>query len=292
LLIRPRVQYPNVSRKLVLAALLLVLAVVCVAVGSVRARRENESEMLAGLLRTFHFGVAITDKDDVVEAVNDRAEHIFGVPLPRIGADVLSERGLGAVRWSSDPSAQRVRTCDLIRDEVFEQGVDGGLRVASYADINRRRQAGESSAYYARLANRPEVWIQIAGGPIRLHGAGRLAPTRTFGVIQEVRDEQAKLLDARLGRARRRQEREGRGDFAVSDHTEMVGAARALNKSIAGDLAAAIRVDERELVRAVEVAFAGDRGANDLVNALNGLQHWVNLVLKQAFSRPRHCKAC
>lgn len=140
------------------------------ALGASHARNTADRRELGRWLKTLQVGVLIVGPDDVVEAGNDRAEEIMARSLPRIA---LAE----------EESHLCIRFDQCIDDAVIEWD-EGHFEVKSYSrDIRSRRQAGETSRYFAKLTSTGE-WVQITASPIL--SSSTAVPT--YGVVESVLD--------------------------------------------------------------------------------------------------------
>ena len=164
-----------VAVALVVAIFCMALAALPASMGADRATRASRLDSRLMLLRNLQVGVVVADEDDTIEEVNDRAEELLGMILPKTG-----ERAL----WKFTP--HRFET--LIDPYVVESQP---MRVARYRDvIPAKRRRGEHSSYYALLSlgSRKGSWIRVSASPIIFEGKGRDEP-RTFAIIEDVDTE-------------------------------------------------------------------------------------------------------
>lgn len=157
-----------------------------------RAKVEDRNKT-ALLVDRLQVGVIRTDGLDRITFANDRAEELLGVRLAR-----LSTRGTLSLRDLVDPV---ILIPDTDTAGWTELGEFKG-RVGTLAEIERQRQRGQSSRYFARIsketlakADAPKhdyhphwcPWLEFAGSP-RLDGqeGDTHRGVETYGVLRQV----------------------------------------------------------------------------------------------------------
>jgi hypothetical protein len=200
--VHPGVVYPNVASYLFASSALCLLAALGIGtMGTIRARTRNEGAVVAELLRSLTVGVLLVDEGDTIEAANDRAEQVLGVPIARFGPSLDLARGI-AGEPAADMDAVRWRISDLIENKIWIVVDEHKIRMASYREnVKEARQRGDSSSYYAtlRLGKNAGRYIMISAAPIEPNRRLRTRDwPRTFGIVEELTEARTGELEQRI----------------------------------------------------------------------------------------------
>jgi hypothetical protein len=170
---------------LTISALLFIASCGVVA----RAAIQHGSGRASSVTRGLQLGVIRLDVTGAIRDANERAESLLGHKLPRFGVDHGDVRKV-VFPMLLDPSpGERL---------VVERTVDGAYRAKRYSDIERDRERGLTTQYWAKLLvpTRPARtrWVRVVGSPIVLP-SGALD---TFGIVEPVERVLEPKLEAAL----------------------------------------------------------------------------------------------